>query len=124
MPKLDDDMIRVKLDKERCSKHPPTLLGKSHESEVTVLWNQQVKNDRTICNKSDVIIRDNVKGTHLITDIAISGDRNVMKNKIERFVKPFIIWRMLLKLLIVPNTMQDKCLHATESLLIRALPSG
>jgi len=54
--------MRVKLDKERCSKHAPTLLGKSHESEVTVLWNQQVKNYRTIYNKLDVIIRDNVKG--------------------------------------------------------------
>jgi len=80
----DDDDIRVKLGKERCSKHAPTLLGKSHECEVTLLWNQQVKNDRTICNKPDIIIRDNVKGTYLITDIVISGDRNVMKNKAER----------------------------------------
>jgi hypothetical protein len=46
-----------------------------------------VKNDRTIYKKPDIIIRDNVKGTYLITDIAISGDRNVMKNEAERFLK-------------------------------------
>jgi len=44
-----------------------------------------VKNDRNIPNKPDIIIRDNVKGICLITDIAISGDRNVIKNKAERF---------------------------------------
>jgi hypothetical protein len=65
-------MIRVKLVKERCSEHAPTVLGKDHEIEVTVLWNRQVKNDRTIPNdKPDIIIRDNVKGTCLITDKAI-----------------------------------------------------
>jgi len=80
-------MIRIKVDKERCSKHAPTVLGKSHENAVIVLWNQQVKNDRTIYKKPDIIIRDNVKGTYLITDIAISGDRNVMKNEAERFLK-------------------------------------
>jgi hypothetical protein len=81
----DDMMIRVKLAKERCSEHAPMVRGKSHESEVTVLWNQKVKNGRTIPNKPDIIIRDNVKGTCLITDIAISGDRNVIKNQAEGF---------------------------------------
>jgi hypothetical protein len=30
----DDDamMIRLKLDKERCSEHAPTVIGKSHGS--------------------------------------------------------------------------------------------
>jgi hypothetical protein len=32
------------------------------------LQNQHVKNDRTIPNKLDIIIRDNIKGTCLITD--------------------------------------------------------
>jgi len=66
----DDDMaIRVNLDKERCCEQAPTVVGKSYESELTVLWNQQVKNDRTIPNnKSDIIIRDNVNRTCVITD--------------------------------------------------------
>jgi hypothetical protein len=66
----DDDMtIRVKLDKEHCCELALTVAGKGYESELTVLWNQQVKNNRTIPNnKPDIIIRDNVKGTCLITD--------------------------------------------------------
>jgi hypothetical protein len=51
LPTRDDDdddddnnnnnnmMIRIKLDKKRCSEHAPTVVGESHESEVTVLWN-------------------------------------------------------------------------------------
>jgi hypothetical protein len=61
--------IRLKLDKEHCCEHAPTVAGKSYESELTVLRNQQMKNDRTIPNnKPDIIISDNVKGTCLIID--------------------------------------------------------
>jgi len=36
--------------------------------------------DRTIPNnKPDIIIRDNEKGTCMLIDVAISGDRNVIK---------------------------------------------
>ena len=45
--------IRVKLDKQHCQ-----------EGKVTILWNQQVKTDRTIPNnKPDITIRDNEKET-------------------------------------------------------------
>ena len=44
------------------------------------MWNEQVQTDRTIPNnKSDIIIRDNEKGTFMLIDVAISGDRNVIK---------------------------------------------
>ena len=51
----------------------------SQVGKVTILWNQQVQTDRTIPNnKPDSIIRDNGKGTCMLMDVAISGDRNVI----------------------------------------------
>jgi len=35
-------------------------------------------------NKPDIIIRDNEKGTCMLIDVAISGDRNVIKKKKSR----------------------------------------
>ena len=58
--------------------------------KVTILWNQQVQTDRTIPNnKSDItcIIRDNEKGTCMLIDVAISGDRNVIKKEAEKILK-------------------------------------
>jgi len=56
------------------------------EGTVTILWNQQVQTDRTIPNnKPDIIIRDNEKGTCMLIDVAISGDRNMIKKKPRRF---------------------------------------
>jgi hypothetical protein len=47
-----------------------------------MLWNQQVQTYRNISNnKPDVIIRDNEKGTCMLIDVAISGDRNVIKKR-------------------------------------------
>jgi hypothetical protein len=41
-----------------------------------------VQTDRTIPNnKPDIIIRDNEKGTCMLIDAAISGDRNVIKKE-------------------------------------------
>jgi len=34
-------------------------------------------------NKPDIIIRDNEKGTCMLIDVAISGDRNVIKQEAE-----------------------------------------
>jgi hypothetical protein len=51
-----------------------------------MLWNQQLQTDRTTPNnKPDIIIRDNEKGTCMLIDAAISGDRNVIKKKPRRF---------------------------------------
>ena len=60
----------------------------SQGGKVTILWNQQVQTDRTIPNnKLDIIIRDNEKGTCMLIDVAISGDRNVIKKEAEKISK-------------------------------------
>jgi hypothetical protein len=45
-----------------------------------------VSTERTIPNnKLDIIIHDNEEGTCILTDVAISGNRNVIKKKLRRF---------------------------------------
>ena len=52
------------------------------------MCNQQTQTDRTIPNnKPDIIIRDNEKGTCMLIDVAISGDRNVIKKEVEKILK-------------------------------------
>jgi len=47
-----------------------------------------VQIDRTFpSNKPDIIIRDNVKGTCMLIDVAIPGDRNVTKKEGEKILK-------------------------------------
>ena len=56
--------------------------------KVTILWNQQVQTDKIIRNnKPDIIIRDNEMGTCMLIDVAISGDRNVIKKEAEKILK-------------------------------------
>ena len=44
--------------------------------------------DRTIPNnKPDIIIRDNEKRTCILIDVAIPGDRNVIKKEAEKILK-------------------------------------
>ena len=60
----------------------------SQGGKVTILWNQHVQTDRTIPNnKPDIIIRDNEKGTCMLIDVAISGERNVIKKEAEDILK-------------------------------------
>ena len=60
----------------------------SQGGKVTILWNQQVQTDRTIPNnKPDIIICDNGKGTRMLTDVAISENRNVIKKEAEKILK-------------------------------------
>jgi hypothetical protein len=52
------------LDKKHWYEHVPKSVETSQRVKVTMLWNQQVQTDRNIPNnKSDIIIRDNEKGT-------------------------------------------------------------
>ena len=52
------------------------------------MWHQQVQTDRTIPNNEpDITIRDNEKGTCMLIDVAISGDRNVIKKENDKFLK-------------------------------------
>ena len=47
-----------------------------------------MQTDRIIPNnKQDIIIRDNVKGTCMLIDVAISGDKNVIKKEAEKDFK-------------------------------------
>jgi len=66
----------------------PKSVETSQGSKITIFWNQQVQTDRTIPNKKpDIIIRDNEKGTCMLIDVAISGDRNVIKKEAEKILK-------------------------------------
>jgi hypothetical protein len=78
----------VQLNKKHWYEHAPKSVETSQEGEVTILWNQQVQTDRTIPkNKPDIIIRDNEKGTCMLNDVAISGDRNVTEKETENILK-------------------------------------
>ena len=47
-----------------------------------------MQTDRTIPhNKQDIIIHDNEKRTCMLVDVAISGDRNVIKKEAEKILK-------------------------------------
>ena len=75
----------VQLDKKQWYEHVPKSVETGQGGNVTILWNQQVQTDRTIPNnKPDIIIRDNEKRTCMLIDVAISGDRNVIKKEAER----------------------------------------
>jgi len=66
----------------------PKSVETSQGGKVIILWNQQVQTDRTIPNnKPDVIIRDNEKGTRMLIDVVISGDRFVIKKEAEKILK-------------------------------------
>ena len=50
--------------------------------------NNNNNNNKTIPNtKPDIIIRDIEKGTCMLIDVAISGDRNVTKKETEKILK-------------------------------------
>ena len=52
------------------------------------MWNQQIQTHRTIPNnKPDIIIHGNEKGTCMLTDVAISEDRYVIKKETEKILK-------------------------------------
>jgi len=76
------------LDKKHWYEHVPKSVETSQEGKVIILWNQQIQTHRTISNnKPDIIIRDNEKGTCMLIDAAISGDRNVIKKEAEKILK-------------------------------------
>ena len=78
----------VQLDKKYWYERVPKSVVTTQGGKVTILWNQQVQTDRTIPNnKPDIIIRDNEKGTCMLIDVAISGNRNVIKKEAEKILK-------------------------------------
>jgi hypothetical protein len=80
--------IGVQLDKKHWYENVPKSVVTNQGGKVTILWNQKVQTDRTISNNMpDIIIRDNEKGTYMLIDVAISGDRNVIKKEPEKILK-------------------------------------
>jgi len=78
--------IGVKLDKEHWYVYVPQSVKTCHAGKVSISWNQQSGTDRTIpSNKPDIVIRDNRKGTCVLKDAAVPGDRNVIKKEAEKF---------------------------------------
>jgi len=47
-----------------------------------------------INNKPDIVISDNEKGTCVLKDVAMSGDRNVIRKKLRNFTEIHRIWNM------------------------------
>ena len=78
----------VQLDKKHWYEHVPKSVETSQGGKVTILWNQKIQTDRTIPNnKPDIIIHDNEKGTRMLIDAAISGNRNVIKKEAAKILK-------------------------------------
>jgi len=68
-------------------KNVPKSVETSQGGKVT-LWNQKVQTERTFTNnKPDIITRYNEKGTCMLIDVTITGDRNVIKKEAEKILK-------------------------------------
>ena len=73
----------VQLDKKHWYEHVPKSVETSQGGKA-----RQIETDRTIPNnKPDIIIRDNDKGTCVLIDVAISGDRNLIKKEAEKILQ-------------------------------------
>jgi hypothetical protein len=52
------------------------------------MWNEQVQTDRTVPNSEpEIIICDNRKGTYMLIEAVILGDRNVIKIVAKKSLK-------------------------------------
>ena len=79
---------RGKIGQKHWYEHVPKSVETSQRGKVNILWNQQVQTDRTIPNnKPDIVIRDDENGTCMLIDVAILGDRNVIKKEAEKILK-------------------------------------
>ena len=78
----------MQLDTKHRYEHVSKSVETTQGGKVTILWNQQIRTDRTIANnKPDIIIRDNEKRTCILIDVAISADSNVIKKEAEQILK-------------------------------------
>ena len=78
----------IKLGNGHWYELVPKLVEICHGCMVTKLGHQQVQTDRTNPhNKPEIIIRDYEKSICLLTGIAVSGDRNVIKKDTEMISK-------------------------------------
>ena len=78
----------IKLHNKHWYDHVPKLVETSHERKIAILWNEQLRTDRTVPNnKQDVIMRDNKQGTCMLIDVAVPADINVIKKEAEYILK-------------------------------------
>ena len=76
------------MDKKHWYEHVPKSVETSQGGKVTILWNQQEQTDRAVPNnKPDIIIRDNEKGTCMLIEVAISGERDMIKKEADKILK-------------------------------------
>jgi hypothetical protein len=73
--------------KKHWYEHVTKSVETSRGGKVTIMWNQ-VQTDRTVPNnKPDIVISDNEKGTCMLIDVAIPGDRNLIQKETEKILK-------------------------------------
>jgi hypothetical protein len=81
-------IIIIITDTVHCYDHAQKSVETSHKCKVTILWNQEVRNDIPLPNnKQDIIIRDNKIGTCMLVYVPLHGDRNVIKRDAENILK-------------------------------------
>ena len=73
-------------------KYKKNLVETSHEGKVTILSNQKVRSDLSIPNnKLDNTIPESNKGTCMLIDVALLGDRKIIKKEAEKiFIYSYI----------------------------------
>jgi hypothetical protein len=75
----------VQLNNKHWYDHVTKSVETSREGGVTILWDLQVRTDRTVPNnKPDKIIHDKKHATCMLIDVAFPGDRNVIKKEAEK----------------------------------------
>jgi hypothetical protein len=81
-------IINNNLDNEHWYEQVPKLVETSHAGKEVILRNEQGQTDSSTNNeKSDILIPDNEEETPMLTDVAISRDRNVIKKEAEKILK-------------------------------------
>jgi hypothetical protein len=77
--------IGVQSENEQRYDPLPKLVERGDEGTVTIEWDQRVKTDTNVpVNKQNILIRDYEKGTRLLIDNDLSGDKNVVNKKLRR----------------------------------------
>jgi lysyl-tRNA synthetase class II len=80
--------IGVKLDNKHRYDHEPKSVETSHEVKVTISWNQQCELTELFSTINwKFIIRDYKQRTCMLIDVAVLGDRNVVKEEAEKILK-------------------------------------
>jgi len=81
-------IIIINLDNEHWYEQVPKLVETSHGGKAAILRSQQGQIDSCTNNvKSDILIPDNEEETYMLTDVAISRDRNVIKKEAKKIIK-------------------------------------